>query len=531
MSQRPVDGGRPHRGHVTLVGAGPGDPGLLTVSGKRAIERADVVLYDRLASPALLATLPVDGQERIHVGKTAGPGHVQQAHINALLVKRALAGQRVVRLKGGDPFVLGRGGEEAQACVTAGVSFDVVPGVSSAVAGPAFAGIPVTHRDVASGFSVLTGHERADGVYERVDWTNVAGHGGTVVVLMGVLHVARWSAGLIAGGRDPQTPVALVRWATTPRQSVLTSTLRDVAAAVSEAGLRPPAVAVVGDVVKLRETLAWAEDRPLFGETIALTRSPGASRSERSTLSHDGVAHSLSDAGACVLHLPLTCQSALPDTADECVAGLATASDVVFTSANGVRYFAIALLEAGHDSRALAGRVVWAVGPATAAALKETLGVVADHVSTPHSADGLVALAAALGVGEGRHFLFPAAAAARPNLKVGLVALGAEVTQLGLYETTASPGLATSLADALEAGLTTVCLASPSAADALADAMAELGADPADVAVAVIGPTTAAHAQARGLKVSVIAANATMVGLVDALVEHGRGGVVATPAL
>jgi len=511
-----TDGGPSGRrpGFVSLVGAGPGDPGLLTVAGKRAIERADVVLYDRLASPALLATVPVAGQERIHVGKLGGPGHAAQEAINALIVKRAAAGQRVARLKGGDPFVLGRGGEEAQACVDAGIAFEVIPGVSSSVAAPAYAGIPVTHRDIASGFSVLTGHERADGAYERVDWSAVAGRDGTIVVLMGVKHIARWVAGLLAGGCAPQTPVALVRWATTPRQQTLVSTLGEVVDAVAESGLKAPAVAVVGGVVALRQQLTWLEQRPLFGLTVAFTRprKPGDA----------ALVARLVDAGAHVLHLPLTRQVAVEPSE----AFLDDPTDVAFTSANAVRFFGDFLFQRGRDARWLAGRRLWAVGPATARAMKRTLGVAADVVPKKHSAAGLVAWARSEGVGGERRVLFPCAEGARPTLPEGLVALGATVTPLVLYRTEPESNLPTRLLDALESGVNVVTLASPSAVDALVDALEAVHATDQAPPVAAIGPTTAARAQERGLNVVVVPPRATMASLVDALVEHAAQIVV-----
>ncbi|MEE2780064.1 MAG: uroporphyrinogen-III C-methyltransferase, partial [Myxococcota bacterium] len=260
-------------GFVSLVGAGPGDPGLLTIRGRKAIERADVVLYDRLASAALLAAVPVQGQERIHVGKTAAPGASAQEDINRLMVKRANQGARVVRLKGGDPFLFGRGGEEATACVDAGVPFEIIPGVSSITAVPAYAGIPVTHRDDTSTLVVATGHERAGSAGDRVPWMQLGGAGGTMVVLMGVLQLKRWTAELMAGGLSADTPVALVRWGSTPRQETLVSTLSAVSERAEEDGVRPPVVAIVGDVVRRREALAWFDKRPLFGAVVGVTRS------------------------------------------------------------------------------------------------------------------------------------------------------------------------------------------------------------------------------------------------------------------
>jgi uroporphyrinogen III methyltransferase/synthase len=505
-----MSGGAPapaRPGLVSLVGAGPGDPGLLTVRGRQALERADVVLYDHLASPALLAGVARAGQERIHVGKSGGPGRAEQARIDELIVRRARAGQRVVRLKGGDPFVFGRGGEEAEACAAAGVPFEVIPGVSSVTAVPAYAGIPITHRDLASGFTVLTGHERWDARAERVDWGLAAGQGGTVLVLMGVLQVARWSAGLMVGGRSPATPVALVRWGTTPRQQTLESTLGEVAEAVAAARFKPPAVAIVGDVVRLRARLAWFDRRPLFGQVVALTRSAAGDEEAFAALA---------ELGAEIVHVPLTRQRTLDLAPLGAAIARGDATDVAFSSANGVRAFADALRSSGRDARWLAGRAVWAIGQATAAALVETLCVRADHLpGEAATAAAMVALAETLGVA-GRRVLLPAAAAARPTLARGLTALGAHVEELPCYQTVPDEAAAARLLDAVERGLTLVTLASPSAVDAFVAA----GPGLTEIPVAAIGPTTAEAAAARGLTVAVTAADHSMAGLAAAIIAH-----------
>ena len=238
-------------GFVSLVGGGPGAPGLMTLQGRRAIERADVVLYDHLASPALIASLTVAGQERIHVGKTASAGLHQEKAINDLIVQRALRGERVVRLKGGDPCVFGRGGEEAGACRDAGIAFEIIPGVSSVSAAPAYAGIPVTHRDTNSGYTVVTGHEREDESEHRVDWEELARGGRSIVILMGVLQADRWSAALLGGGMSGETPLAWIERATTPAQRTVVTTLGEAVRARDEHGVRAPAIAIVGDAVRL----------------------------------------------------------------------------------------------------------------------------------------------------------------------------------------------------------------------------------------------------------------------------------------
>ncbi|MBL8786433.1 MAG: uroporphyrinogen-III C-methyltransferase [Deltaproteobacteria bacterium] len=576
------------RGFVSLVGAGPGDPGLLTVRGRKAIQDADVVLYDHLASPALLSAVDVPGQERIHVGKAAGVGFSSQDAINALLVRRASQGQRVVRLKGGDPFVFGRGAEEALALYAAGIAFEIIPGVSSAFAAPALAGIPITHRDHASAFTVLTGHEREDGDVARVpdgstegqpgstrpsaataegqpgstrpsavtaegqpgstrpsaaiDWEHVGKLGGTVVVLMGMKEVARWTASLIRGGRGPETPVAFVRWGTLPRQEVLVTTLGAAAADVAARGLRSPAVAVVGDVVTLRPALMTLERLPLFGQVIGLTRDGD----------DEPAFESLERLGAALHHLPLTRQrlidlpNGVPALAARLAAPTPTATpsapaapsasssgpsftDLVFTSRNGVKAFRAALDLAGVDARALAAVTTWAVGPATALAMREVLTLSADHVPERATAEGLVALASSLGVA-GRRFLFPAAAGARRVLPDGLAALGAVVDEVAVYETIPEPSAPARLLSALEEGLTLLTVASPSAVSSLAAALDQAQLPRAHIPVAAIGPTTAEAALRAGLDVAVVPEQFNLEALAEAIVEAGRAGRLRRPS-
>jgi len=509
-------------GFVSLVGAGPGDPGLLTLRGRKAILEADVVLYDHLASPALLSAVDVPGQERIHVGKAAGLAFAGQEAITSLIVRRALDGQRVVRLKGGDPFVFGRGAEEAVALVARGIAYEIIPGVTSVHAAPAMAGIPITHRDHASAFVVATGHERGDSSEdaERVDWEAVGKVGGTVIVLMGVAQADRWSEGLMRAGRAPETPVAFVRWGSLPRQEVLVTTLGTAVRDIAAKGLRSPAVAVVGDVVGLRETLMTVERLPLFGQVIGLTR--------------DGDDEASFDAlerlGAALHHLPLTRQrpAAGADRLIEILRARPLAfTDLVFTSRNGVKAFRQALDAAG-DVRALAAVHTWAVGPATAAAMRELLVLGADEVPERATADGLVAHASQIGVA-GRRFLFPAAAGARRVLPDGLRGLGAQIEEVAVYETVPEPSAPARLLTALEEGLTLLTVASPSAVNALAAALDEAGVPRMHIPVAAIGPTTADAARAVGLDVAVVPDKFNLEALADAIVEAGRAGRLRRP--
>jgi uroporphyrinogen III methyltransferase/synthase len=478
----------------------------MTLQGRRAIERAHVVLYDHLTSPALLASLHIEGQERIHVGKTAGSGLHLQGKINGLIVERAQLGERVVRLKGGDPCVFGRGGEEAAACRDAHVPYEIIPGVSSVSAAPAYAGIPLTHRDTNSAYTVVTGHERADDAAPRVDWEALAQSGHTLVVLMGVLQAPRWTQALLAGGLPGDTPLAWIERATLPNQRTQVTTLADAVSTRDDHGIRPPAIALVGACVQWRDELAWYESRPLRAQVIATTRAAA---------SDVDAFEALEDSGAVVVHLPLTTQRPL-DGALALELGRRECTDLVLTSANGVRALARGLEAAGLDTRDLAGVTTWAVGPGTARALRQQLGLGADHVADPHSAGGLVQRAGQEGV-EGRTFLFPAAKAARRELLEGLEALGAVVRQIPSYETVGAPHAAARLQSALAQGLTWIAIASPSAADALADALDTLGLPSDHLSVGAVGPTTARRATERGLRVRAVADPHTMEGLASAI--------------
>lgn len=518
-------------GFVSLVGAGPGDPGLLTIRGRKAILEADVVLYDHLASPALLSAVDVAGQERIHVGKAAGLALSSQDAITSLMVRRAKEGQRVVRLKGGDPFVFGRGAEEAQALAEAGIAFEIIPGVTSVHAAPALAGIPITHRDHASAFVVATGHERplpADGeddageAAQRVDWEAIGRVGGTVIVLMGVGQIDKWASGLMRAGRAPETPVAFVRWGSLPRQDVVITTLSRAAADAAERDLRSPVVAVVGEVVRLRASLMTVEKLPLFGQVIGLTRDGD----------DDASFEALERMGAALHHVPLTRQRMTDKLAvlTEVLSRRPISfTDLVFTSRNGVRAFRQAMDDAGVDARRLAGVQTWAVGPSTAAAMKELLALSADEVPERATAEGLVALAKKVGV-SGLHFLFPAAAGARRVLPDGLAKLDASVFEIPVYETVPEPSAPARLLTALEEGLTLLTVASPSGVNALAAALDLAGIPRTHIPVAAIGPTTAEAARGAGLDVAVVPERFNLEALAEAIVAAGHAGRLRRPS-
>ncbi|MFZ5915707.1 MAG: uroporphyrinogen-III C-methyltransferase [Chloroflexota bacterium] len=498
-------------GFVSLIGAGPGDPGLLTLRGAEALASANVVVYDYLANPALLTHAPADA-ERIYVGKKAGCHALSQEEINGLLVERGLAGQRVARLKGGDPFVFGRGGEEALALVKAGVPFEIVLGVTSAVAAPAYAGIPVTHRGLASSFAVVTGHEDPAKEESALDWPRLATGVDTLVFLMGVGNLPQIVEQLVAHGRPADTPVALVRWGTMPDQQVVSGTLADIADRVQTAGLKPPAVTVVGRVAALREQLRWFEDRPLFGQRVLVTRT----RQQASALSAR-----LRALGAEAIELP-TIRIVPPEDwtpLDAAITGLAGYDWIVFTSVNGVGYFWQRLNAAGLDARVLHGLRLAAIGPATAAEL-EAHGLRADYVPGEYVAE---AVAAGLGDVRGQRLLLPRADIARPALANLLREGGAEVVEVAAYRTLQPKTDPTELGDLLTR-ITAATFTSSSTVRNLAILVREAGLDLpqalAHATIVCIGPITAATARELGLKVDVVAQEYTIDGLMQTLKDY-----------
>ncbi|HUT23985.1 MAG TPA: uroporphyrinogen-III C-methyltransferase [Sumerlaeia bacterium] len=381
------------KGIVYLVGAGPGDPGLITVRGLECLRSAEVVVYDYLANPRLLEALP-EGCERIYAGKQANRHTLAQDEINALLVEKCRQGKRVVRLKGGDPFVFGRGGEEALALREAGLRFEVVPGVTAGVAAAAYAGIPVTHRGLTSTLAFVTGHEKPDKESADIDWEPLAKGFGTVVFYMGVGNLPMIAERLRAHGRSDSTPVAVVRWGTWPRQETVTGTLADIAEKVEAAGLKPPAVIVVGEVVALREQLNWFERRPLFGRRIVTTRS----RAQAGDLSRR-----LEELGAEAIEFPVI-RTAPPEDPDPLRRAAAEAGSydwLVFTSVNGVDAFFEALRGQGLDARSLAGTAICAIGPATATRV-EKHGLIADLLPPKYIAESVAESLRALGAKERR---------------------------------------------------------------------------------------------------------------------------------
>jgi len=480
-------------GIVYLVGAGPGDPGLMTRRSLELISAADVVLYDRLIPPgALDGARP--GAELRYVGKEPGEPALAQDQINELLVELGRAGRRVVRLKGGDPFVFGRGGEEAEALAAAGVRFEVVPGVTAGVAAAAYAGIPVTHRDEASAVAFVTGHEDPSKDGSALDWEALARFPGTLVFYMGVKNLPRIAERLTAAGRSGSEAVAVVARGTLASQRTVTGTLADIAALVAEAEVRPPAITVVGPVAQLRETLTWLERRPLHGEVVAVTRA----RAQASEL-----AARLRELGAEVVETPAIRIEPLP------VELPGPADLICFTSPNGVRLYFQAL---AGDARSLAGSRIAAIGPGTAAALAEH-GIEADVVPERFVAEGLLEALDGESL-DGKRVLVARAEEARDTLPEGLRERGALVEVLALYRTVAEP-----LTQSLD-GVTYVTFTSSSTVRYF---LAAAGALPGGARTASIGPVTSATLREHGLEPDVEAEQHDIDGLVAALVADVAG--------
>lgn len=491
---------------VYLVGAGPGDPGLLTLRGAEVLARADVVVYDRLSVAALLDLAP-ESAERISVAKSAGRAVMDQRDINALLVERGRAGQEVVRLKGGDPFVFARGGEEAAALQRARVPYEVVPGISSALAVPAYAGIPVTLRHSSTSFTVVTGHEEP-GKRGEVDWEAVARVGGTIVVLMGVGRIAGIVERLLAGGLDPSTPAAAVQWGTRPEQRTVRATL----ATLPAQELAPPSVIVIGSVAS--SSLDWFESRPLLGRRVVVTRP----RHQAS-----GLARRLRDEGAEPVEVPTI---EIVDPSDggaslrAAVADVAAYDWVVLTSANG----ATRLCDQLRDGRDLAGVKLAAIGPGTAEALAGR-NLVADLVPERYVAESLLEAFPLPHADHGGRVLLARAEVARDVLPRGLEAMGWSVDVVPAYRTV--PAAPTPARREAVLGADVVTFTSSSTVERFLEAF---GADAVPPVVACIGPVTADTARHLGLRVDVVADVHTTDGLVDALVglvagpPQGRGG-------
>lgn len=508
-------------GVVYLIGAGPGDPKLITLRGLECLKQAEVVVYDRLAGPRLLAYIRPEA-EHIYVGKGPDQHTFKQEEINQLLVRKAQEGKVIARLKGGDPFVFGRGGEEAEALVEAGIRFEVVPGVTSAVAVPAYAGIPVTHRDYTSTLAIVTGHEDPFKENSNINWEHLTSAAGTIVFLMGMENLSQIVQQLVSHGRNLATPVALIRWGTRPEQEVVTGSLENITERAQIAGLTSPVVIVVGEVVKMRDTLRWIEQRPLFGKRVVVTRS----RAQASVLTQR-----LEDLGAEVWEFP-TIEVVPPAdyvSLDNCLKLLKEYQWIVFTSVNGVEAFFQRLWETGGDIRQLQGIRLAAIGPATGKSLEDR-GLRVDYIPEEFRAEA-VAEGLVGKVRAGERILLPRAREARTVLPKLLKESGAVVDEIVAYDTINGSGDSRVIKEMLEnRRLDAVTFTSSSTVrnfvSMLQDSQegVEFKKDVSSmlegVVVACIGPITADTARTLGLTVDVVAQSFTIDGLVEALTAY-----------
>ena len=494
-----------NRGHVYIVGAGPGDPELITLKGRRALSLADAVLYDHLANEALLDFAPASA-ERLYVGKKRTEHAFSQDEICALMIERARSGLTVVRLKGGDPYIFGRGGEEAEALADAGVPFQVIPGVTSPLGIAAYTGVPLTHREHTSVVTFVTGHEVA-----HIDWDKV-GAAETLVVFMGLTHLRDIAREIVSRGRSPETPAMAVRWATRPDQQCIVGTLADLADEIDRAGMKPPATIIVGEVVRLRDKLNWFERLPLFGTRIAVTRAQ----------SHAGeMRRPLESLGAEVIELPVISIEPPDDPVplDAAIARLAEYDWLIFTSANGVRFFLERLDRSPRDLRSLRARIC-TIGPATRRAI-EDLHLKVDLMPEEYVAESLVAAFAGHDL-RGRRVLLPRAAVARDLIPVELTRMGATVDVVEAYRNVPPAGAA-ECARAVFTGQPKPDWITFTSSSTVNNFVAIAGAGALNgVRIASIGPVTSATARAHGLTVDVEAKPFTLDGLVASILDHQR---------
>jgi uroporphyrinogen III methyltransferase/synthase len=502
------------KGKVYLVGAGPGDPGLLTIKGKESLSQADVIIYDYLANPLFLKEAK-EKAEIIYVGKKGGCHTMSQEEISSLIIDKAMEGKVVVRLKGGDPFIFGRGGEEAQELAKAGVDFEVVPGVTSAIAVPAYAGIPLTHREHTSTVAFITGHEDPTKAGSDIAWDKLAGATGTLVFLMGVGNLPRIAENLIKNGRSPETPVAVIRRGTVPEQRTIIGKLENIAQAAEENVIKPPAIIVVGEVVVLREDLEWFEKRPLFGKRIVVTRA----REQASEFLKQ-----LAGLGAECIEFP-TIEVAPPlswNALDLSISELEGYQWLLFTSVNGVKYFLARLKKLGKDVRDLKGSKIGAIGPKTAQAWQD-IGITPDLMPDEYRAEAVVTCFEKLET-KGMRILLPRAEKAREILPEALRKMGAEVDVIPAYRTVRPENDTEKIRDMLASGkIDMVTFTSSSTVTNFVEMFEEDAQDlkkwMAGVTVASIGPITAKTAEEYGFASNVVPPRYTIESLTESIVH------------
>ena len=502
------------QGKVYLVGAGPGDPGLLTLKGKDLLQQAEVVIYDYLANEEFLQFAPT-GAEKIYVGKKGGDHTLSQEEINALLVEKGRVKQ-VVRLKGGDPFIFGRGGEEAEALIDEGIDFEVVPGVTAAVAVPAYAGIPLSHRDYTASMAFVTGHERDDKDESKINWEKLSEAVGTLVFFMGVKNLPEICRQLVAHGRSEETPVAVVRWGTTPAQETVVGTLQTIVEQVKQARLKPPAIVVVGGVVQLREKLNWYESKPLFGRRIVVTRAREQASEFKSKLALLGA--------ACIEFPTIEIQPPPSwEPLDNAIRNLPDYNWVIFTSVNGVKFFMQRLAAAALDVRELKGIRLGAIGPKTAEALGQ-FGLRPDLVPGEYRAESILEELKGEDLA-GQRFLMPRAMVAREVLPDTLSKWGAKVDVVPAYQTVLPAEKSSHVLDLLQKrAIDCISFTSSSTVGnffSLFD-KSELLPLLEPVTIASIGPITTETAEKFGVKVSIMPSDYTIPALVEAICSYFR---------
>lgn len=489
-----------------LAGAGPGDIGLVTLKVKEVVQQAEVMVYDYLCNPEILSWAPA-GVEIIYAGKKAGAHTLKQEEIDALLVEKTKAGKRVVRLKGGDPFLFGRGGEEAEALAAAGLRFEIIPGVTSAISAPAYAGIPVTHRDHAAQLTIFTGHEDPTKTESSLDFKQLASTPGTKVMLMGVERIGVITARLVENGAAPSTPVALVRWGTTGRQQTLRGTLGDIAGKVEATGFKAPAVCVIGDVVGLRDTLNWFETRPLYGKRIVVTRTRKQA---------GGLSSALRRLGADVFELPTIRIEPPKDLLEfgQLVQDAHSYDWIVFTSPNGVNAFFEMFYKIFNDAREIGGARIAAIGPATAARVRD-FHLNVDLQPEEFVAEGVVQAFHKDGSVENQKILLARAEQSRDVLPKELTKLGAIVDEAIAYRTVPeTEDVSGALARFREEGADLITFTSSSTVE---NFLALKLPWPAGLQTASIGPITSKTMRDNGLKVDVEASQYDIPGLVKAI--------------
>lgn len=500
------------RGKVIILGAGPGDPGLLTVKGKEWIELADVIIYDYLANERFLDYARADA-EKIFVGKQKGYHTLPQEQINELILKQAKEGKLVVRLKGGDPFIFGRGGEEAEELVNAGIPFEVVPGITAAIAVPAYVGIPLTHRDYTSTIAFITGHEKSEKEHSDIAWDKISTGIGTLVFFMGIINLPNIVKNLVNNGRDKKTPVAIIRWGTTYKQETVIGTLENIVDLAKERNIRPPAIIVVGDVVKLNEKLSWLSAKPLFKKQIIVTRA----RDQASDFSK-----LLENKGAYPIEFP-TIETVPPDSwkaLDSAIQNIERYDWLIFTSVNGVKYFLERVKANQKDIRCLKGIKLCAIGPKTAKVL-EDLGIIIDFVPAEYRAEALIEGFDPIEI-KGKKILIPRAAVAREVLPEELVKLGATVDVVEAYKTIKPEGKTAKIREMLknkEIDIITFTSSSTVTNFISMFKKEEISELLDGVVVACIGPVTADSAKKYGLEVSIMPEDYTIEAFTDAIVD------------